>query len=492
MGGEATDAVATGLVFVSYRRDDSKDFTLRLVEHLRKHCPDVFVDNDDIRYGDDWRSKLTEAVGTARALVVVIGRQWATLERDGTVRLHHEDDWVRAEIRTALGRGIPVFVVRMNDTQLPAPEQLPPDIRDLLNSQAVPIRSDLLAHDLPLLVEAMRRRGIIPRPHGPRGLVAAAAALSLSVVGLAVSPFFPEPPPPPKGYALSIPVTALPPAAPGAVITAGSCTSSPPAAGRFTMKVTEACDRQPLSLTRVPGYCDQALGDTTQEQPERQVEFGARPRRGRICVDDHARSPLAQAFVTIDDSPRMATGDDGCIEVPLGCDSGPVHVTVSHDRYPEPMIRELDFSKGATQRVAMRDPPPRRIAIEVVNVAHEPVTSARVRVAACNIDLPVGNDGALQLELPPGCRQPADLEIRAPSYQTATLTEDQVTHPVVMTPDAIPCTPARCATVRAAAQSRWPGEHGACQCPAANARCAGAFGQGNVAAACQCQGSCAF
>ncbi|MEZ4447233.1 MAG: hypothetical protein R3B72_49595 [Polyangiaceae bacterium] len=298
-----------------------------------------------------------------------------------------------------------------------------------------------------------------------------------------------ESPPPDDAYELAIAVEGLPSAAVAAVITAGTCTSPPPAGGTFTVPVKKACDGQPLHLTGVPDHCDQVLGEARWQLKPRRVAFSALRKKGRICVTNHAKSALAKAFVTIDDSPRMAAGDDGCIEVPLGCDSRALRVTIGHESQPEPITRELDFSKSNTQHIAFPAPASRRVTVAVVNAVREPVPSATV--TACNIESVLKN-GSLTLALPHTCTKPAKLTISAPSFKTITLTEDELGGPVVLVPTPVPCTQARCAKVRAAARSLWPGQTGTCQCHGTSASCSGAFGQGSVAASCQCQGSCSF
>ncbi|HEY9662941.1 MAG TPA: hypothetical protein V6C65_31235, partial [Allocoleopsis sp.] len=69
-----------------------------------------FKDVDSIPFGVDVRTHLSQGVGHCRVLVAVIGSTWLNVEDgEGNRRLDNPNDWVRAEIETALGRKIPVI-----------------------------------------------------------------------------------------------------------------------------------------------------------------------------------------------------------------------------------------------------------------------------------------------------------------------------------------------------------------------------------------------
>ncbi len=151
------------LIFVSYRRADSEDFTLRLSDHLRSTVEaDVFVDSQVIRGGRlNWEEQIGDALARCAALVVVVGPRWTTIETDGVRSLDREDDWVRTEIRTALKRRLPVYVVRIGDAPMPSRDSLPSDIEDLASKQAVALRPARLQTDLAQLLDWMTRDGVV-------------------------------------------------------------------------------------------------------------------------------------------------------------------------------------------------------------------------------------------------------------------------------------------------------------------------------------------
>jgi len=82
-----------------------------------------------------YRREIT--AGEARALfnelLAKLGRDWADVkDEEGRPRLHNPGDFVRLEIEAALKRDIVVTPILVQGAHMPAPEQLPADIRDLV------------------------------------------------------------------------------------------------------------------------------------------------------------------------------------------------------------------------------------------------------------------------------------------------------------------------------------------------------------------------
>jgi hypothetical protein len=66
-------------------------------------------------------------------MLVLIGRDWAEVkDEEGRPRLHNPGDFVRLEIEAALKRDIVVTPILVQGAHMPAPEQLPAEIRDLV------------------------------------------------------------------------------------------------------------------------------------------------------------------------------------------------------------------------------------------------------------------------------------------------------------------------------------------------------------------------
>ncbi len=154
-------------VFLSYRRDDTRDMVGRLADRLRETpgVSTVFLDVVDIEPAEDFLREIKAAVAASPVRLIVIGKQWATITgADGRPRLAAPNDVVAAEVRQALtapGRSIPVLV---NGAPMPPPEALPEAIRDLATLNGLPLRHEHFEEDFERLTNAIlnrkRARGI--------------------------------------------------------------------------------------------------------------------------------------------------------------------------------------------------------------------------------------------------------------------------------------------------------------------------------------------
>ena len=132
-------------IFLSYRRSDSHDVTGRIYDRLAEHFgrDAVFKDVDSIPFGDDFRTHLNQGVGRCLVLVAVIGPTWLDVsETDGQRRVDNPNDWVRVELETALGRGIPVIPLLVGGARLPRADELPETLKELPNRGAAQARPD--------------------------------------------------------------------------------------------------------------------------------------------------------------------------------------------------------------------------------------------------------------------------------------------------------------------------------------------------------------
>jgi hypothetical protein len=123
-----------GAVFISYRREDSEGqaraLSLELERLLGKES--VFIDVDSIALGRDFRQVLHERLGSCAVMLALIGPGWLNAkDSSGTLRIDSSTDYVRQEIAAALKRDIPVIPVLLQGAQVPPPERLPDDLKDL-------------------------------------------------------------------------------------------------------------------------------------------------------------------------------------------------------------------------------------------------------------------------------------------------------------------------------------------------------------------------
>jgi len=174
-------------IAISYRREDSGWITGRIFDRLKNHYEDatgaaaneepvVFLDYDSTPVGVDFRNYIKRVFDSCDVLLAVIGPDWMGDDGAGKTRLSHPDDWVRIEIETALKKNIPVIPVLIDRTPMPARDDLPEDVRDLVYRQAAVIDTeiDFNAH-MERLIRQIDRLGGKPaakaKPAGPLGLV---------------------------------------------------------------------------------------------------------------------------------------------------------------------------------------------------------------------------------------------------------------------------------------------------------------------------------
>ena len=94
----------------------------------------VFMDVDSIALGRDFRVKRWQkTLASCDLMLVLIGRNWADAKDEkGRTRLEDPGDFVRLEIEAALKRDIVVTPVLVQGAHMPAAEQLPSEMKDLV------------------------------------------------------------------------------------------------------------------------------------------------------------------------------------------------------------------------------------------------------------------------------------------------------------------------------------------------------------------------
>ncbi len=133
------------LIFISYRRIDSRDFTRKIYDLLAEHFghETVFRDLDSITAGVPFKEYIEDGLSQCEVLIAVIGPMWLQIaDSAGRPRLDNPKDWVRLEIEFALERGIPVIPLLINDTKMPEADNLPGLLKALPTRHAARIRND--------------------------------------------------------------------------------------------------------------------------------------------------------------------------------------------------------------------------------------------------------------------------------------------------------------------------------------------------------------
>jgi hypothetical protein len=165
-----------GAVFISYRRGDAEGQARALYGELVKLLgkDSVFMDVDSIALGRDFRHVLQERLGSCDVMLVLIGPSWLdSKDGVGARRLDSSTDFVRQEIAAALKRNIPVIPLLVQGTQVPSPERLPEDLRDLSYRNAFELGHTTWESDIREMVGRLGLAG--PKGAGTSSLVPAEA-----------------------------------------------------------------------------------------------------------------------------------------------------------------------------------------------------------------------------------------------------------------------------------------------------------------------------
>jgi hypothetical protein len=137
------------MIAISYRREDSLPIAGRLYDRLQAKFgkKNVFMDFDSIPPGADFRQHIKQMIERSNLVIAIIGPHWLGEQPDASRRIDNPADFVRLEIAYALEGGIPVIPLLINTTQMPKPEMLPADIRELAFRHALPLDSGMDFHN---------------------------------------------------------------------------------------------------------------------------------------------------------------------------------------------------------------------------------------------------------------------------------------------------------------------------------------------------------
>jgi hypothetical protein len=116
------------------------------------------MDLDSIEPGLDFVEVIERAVGSCAVLVVLIGRQWATVADEwGHRRLDDPDDFVRSEVKTALERGVRVIPVLVDGSRPLRRQELPDELGKLARLNALELSSGRYQYDAGRLFDVIER-----------------------------------------------------------------------------------------------------------------------------------------------------------------------------------------------------------------------------------------------------------------------------------------------------------------------------------------------
>jgi ankyrin repeat protein len=151
--------MATGDIFISYRRDDAMGHAGRLFDRLVQRFGEshVFRDVDTLTAGEDFADAIRERIARSDVVLVVIGKRWLNAaDEQGKRRLLNQRDFVRIEVATALERrSTKVVPVLVQEAQMPDADELPGDLASLALRHAVELRDSSFDRDVGELVQRL-------------------------------------------------------------------------------------------------------------------------------------------------------------------------------------------------------------------------------------------------------------------------------------------------------------------------------------------------
>jgi hypothetical protein len=132
----------TPLIFISYRRDDTKAISGRVFDRLIGQFGEdsVFMDIENIPPGSNFHDHIESVLRRCDVLLAVIGPKWAGAEGEARSRIQDPDDLVRIEIETALRQGKVVVPLLVERAPMPA-AALPPSLARLAEIHAAELDS---------------------------------------------------------------------------------------------------------------------------------------------------------------------------------------------------------------------------------------------------------------------------------------------------------------------------------------------------------------
>jgi TIR domain/Novel STAND NTPase 1 len=126
-------------VFISYRRAETLAVATTMRDLLAETLGDtrVFLDVASLVPGSDFRRELRSAIRRSRVMLVLIGKQWATMSDGKGRRIGNRADIVRQEVEEGLRRNLTIIPVLVDGATMPDRRDLPTSLEDLIWKQAM-------------------------------------------------------------------------------------------------------------------------------------------------------------------------------------------------------------------------------------------------------------------------------------------------------------------------------------------------------------------
>jgi len=146
----------SGRLFISYRRGETSGQARALHDRLAQHfgAERVYMDVDSIALGADFVQNIEQALDSSPAVLVLIGHDWMQAAGDEHP-FDNPNDFIRLEVGTALRLGVRTIPILIERTPMPAPEDLPEELRPLTRRHALELENGRWEYDVSRLVKAL-------------------------------------------------------------------------------------------------------------------------------------------------------------------------------------------------------------------------------------------------------------------------------------------------------------------------------------------------
>jgi hypothetical protein len=133
-------------LFVCYRRTDTGVIGGRLHDWLTRRLgvARIFMDVYTNKGGEEWKTRVTQALNSARIFLPLIGPAWEkiSLPSEDKPRLWNPDDLVRQEIEQALRTRKEIIPLLIDRPEFPAANCIPTVLHPIYEKHAISISSD--------------------------------------------------------------------------------------------------------------------------------------------------------------------------------------------------------------------------------------------------------------------------------------------------------------------------------------------------------------
>ncbi|HKM54494.1 MAG TPA: toll/interleukin-1 receptor domain-containing protein [Isosphaeraceae bacterium] len=128
-------------IAISYRRADTDVMAGRIRDRLAVHYGEdaIFMDIDNIPFGEDFRAQIFEAIVQSDILLVIVGQRWLGTSRGGSKKIDDETDFVRLELETAISNAVPIIPVLAGSARMPHLRSFPKNLKNVAFLNAAPV-----------------------------------------------------------------------------------------------------------------------------------------------------------------------------------------------------------------------------------------------------------------------------------------------------------------------------------------------------------------